>query len=607
MRIVDTAFSGAFNRNKPMDEKEVYTKDLTDLSDCYATYFSFGSEFKDHVLKTGSIKGYKGSYIARYLPFDIDNNNLEEAKKQAVNLINRLQMYYDLYNADIQVFFTGAKGFHIQIPQEVFGGFVESPDLACDFRRMALELSSGIVIDTAIYESMRLWRIPNTKNGKTGLYKISLSVMELYDLSIEEIKELAKNPRDIIPADPTHRENLHKLYITKEVKKPITERPVRKLQMCPPNEKKCIYHILNASIPEGERNNALLRLAVYFKNRFSKASIVALLTSWNIENDIGLSNDEINRTISSSLNEYDFGCNDGLLSKYCDSSCSYKLRKKEDLQGIKTIDDLNKSYKAYIRDIDSVKIDLSKWLPKFSQASRGITAGEVVMLLAGSGVGKTAFLQNFIWQMRIPTMFFSYELPEVLTYERFYQIVNDCPGEVVEDHYKKDNVEFVPLQQELRDIYFTFDSGIKVDDIPQIVALVEEKKKTKIRVVAIDYLGLIKGGRGSRYERVSYIAETLKDIAKKTNSVVFCVAQVSRSQGAMGSEDLTLTSGKDSGSIENTGDLVLGMSRPNKSDNKEGIDNDYIIRINILKNRKGRDNTHIDCMFDKNTLRITEL
>ena len=37
-----------------------------------------------------------------------------------------------------------------------------------------------------------------------------------------------------------------------------------------------------------------------------------------------------------------------------------------------------------------------------------------------------------------------------------------------------------------------------------------------IKIIAFDYLSLIKGGAGSRYERTSYVAENLKDIAKRT-------------------------------------------------------------------------------------------
>ncbi len=55
-------------------------------------------------------------------------------------------------------------------------------------------IAKDVSIDTAIYEHNRLWRIPNTKNRKSGLYKIPLTFDQLATLSIDQIKKLAKQP-----------------------------------------------------------------------------------------------------------------------------------------------------------------------------------------------------------------------------------------------------------------------------------------------------------------------------------------------------------------------------------------------------------------------------
>lgn len=601
--FVDFAKEGAFNRNNPVELEQVLTMDLTSCKDCYRTYFAFNDDFKDYLLKNKSVKGYKGLLQAFYLPFDIDNLDLEKARLQARRLIECLQIRYDLCNEDIECFFTGAKGFHIQIPAEVFGGFEPSEKLAEIFRELALEISAGVEIDPVIYEPMRLWRLPNTINSKTGLFKIQLSVYELHNLSIDEIKELAKAPRELKTLDFTFRQSLRDLY--RMVKDNISRKKIipTSQKIYPANEKYCIYKILNEGVPQGERNNAIIRLAVYFNQKFNQSIVESIIKTWNTDFNIGISDNEITRTITSSLQGYGYGCSDGLLSKYCDQQkCSYSLKKKDNFPEIKTIETLEKDYLDYIKQIDEVKIDLKGWLPKFEKVTRGITAGEVVVVIAGAGIGKSAFLQNLLWHCKYPTIFFSYEMPEVLTYERFYQIANSCSGEKVESDYIANNVKSVRMKEGLKNTYFTFASDTNIDNIPKIVKAVEIEHKQKIRVTAIDYLGLVKGGQGSRYERVSYVAEKLKDIAKQTNTVVFCLAQVSRAQGAKGNEELTLTSGKDSGSVENTGDVVLGLWRPYK--NKLG---DSIIRIEILKNRKGKDNIHIDCSFNKETLEINEM
>jgi hypothetical protein len=608
MRYVDYATGGAQFRNNAVDLDNI-PKSI--LPDSYMTYFWYGDDFKDYVEKNKSVKGFKGLLNADYLPFDIDNEDLEKARLNAINITRCLQMRYGLYNADMDIYFTGAKGFHIQIPAAVFGGFDPSFDLAEIFKLLAFEISAGYDIDGVIYEPMRLWRIPNTINSKTGLYKIGITLQELNSLTIDKIKELAHLPREPIMLDANPNDMLIDLY--KKVKESLLEKKEKpKIKSvavnmgCPVGEKFCIYSMLNNGVVPGERNNAVLRLAVYFNSKFPPNTVYDIIKNWNEEKGVGLDEREIKTTVDSSLTGYDFGCEDGLLKKNCSPQCQFIFRKKKGDVVIKTIVDLEKEYCDYIKEIDKIKINLADWLPKFSKVSRGLTPGEVVVTIAGSGVGKSALLQNLIWNIKSPSVFFSYEMPEVLTYERFYQIANECSGEDVEIRYKTGGQDSIKLKSGLRGMYSIFNPDITVDEIPGIVQRLELERGEKMHIVAIDYLGLVKGGVGSRYERVSYIAEKLKDIAKKTNSVVFCLAQVSRQEGAKGDEVLSITSAKDSGSIENTGDLVLGLYRPDKNAKEEDYKNTTLLKIKILKNRKGVDGVVINCDFDKTTLCIRE-
>lgn len=601
---VDTAFGGVHNRNKIQKAEYVSKLDLSKMTDCYSTYFRFGDDFKIHVEKTGSVKGFSGVYTAYYLPIDIDcEEDLTVALQRTRDLILRLQLVYGLCNADIEVFFSGAKGFHVQLPQEVFGGFAHSDALAGSFKRVALEITSGIEIDPSIYDTVRLWRIPNTKNGKTGLYKIPLSIPDIFNLSVDEIRAKAGSTAERVLPDPTLRDDLRVLFSSAVFqKKAVSATTTQKLY--PQDEKLCIYQMLNDGVVNGERNNALLRLAGYFHRKLPTEVVEGQMRWWNDKHSLGLGESEIKTTVESAKTAYDFGCNDGLLSKYCMEQCTYFRRKKDLFTQVKTIVDLENEYLEYIKTIDQQKIRLDLWLPRFGIANRGITAGEVVVVVAGSGVGKTAFLQNLLWHVKYPTIFFSYELPEILTYERFYQIVNSCSDRSVEESYREGTHDSTSLKQGFSKLLTVFNSDVEVETIPELVLKLDASRNEKTRIVAIDYLGLVKGGKGSRYERVSYIAETLKAIAKKTQTVVICLAQVSRGSGAQGNEELTLTSGKDSGSIENTGDLVIGLWRPYKNHDKL---EDNVIRVEVLKNRKGKDGIHIDCEFDKETLRITEI
>jgi hypothetical protein len=108
-------------------------------------------------------------------------------------------------------------------------------------------------VDYAVYDKVRLWRIPNTINSKSGLYKIPLSIYELFSLTIPEIQELAKAPREgtFFDDNATLNPNLNRLYmdVKEEVLKPASK---------PKNTGDRRYkEFLQEGAKEGERNNAL--------------------------------------------------------------------------------------------------------------------------------------------------------------------------------------------------------------------------------------------------------------------------------------------------------------------------------------------------------------
>ncbi len=136
------------------------------------------------------------------LYFDLDGQTAhEDIKKLTALLIN-----YGCPTQSIYPFFSGNKGFHVEVPFEPLG--IE-PDKILNkiFGNIAKKIKDEnklLSLDTAIYDNVRLWRLPNSINSKSGLYKIPLSLNEI-NLPLDEIKKLAKSPRtnfsypDVLP------------------------------------------------------------------------------------------------------------------------------------------------------------------------------------------------------------------------------------------------------------------------------------------------------------------------------------------------------------------------------------------------------------------------
>jgi hypothetical protein len=167
--------------------------------EAYLSAFQFGADFRRHLRDTGSTKEFAGSCWAPWLWFDIDREgNIEQALRDAQRLTMRTIERYRLDDADLWVFFSGRKGFHIGLPTAIW-----APEPSDLFDRIArrfcehLAAMAGVVIDSGVYDKVRAFRAPNSQHPKTGLHKRTLSLKELLYLSADRILCLAKSPVEV--------------------------------------------------------------------------------------------------------------------------------------------------------------------------------------------------------------------------------------------------------------------------------------------------------------------------------------------------------------------------------------------------------------------------
>ncbi len=179
-----------------------FAQSLTGKTDTYQSYFQHSNQLEEYAKgqKTFTVKGYKGTVYTNRLLADIDvKDDLQKALEVTRSIIANLCNTHHISPASLECKFSGSKGFHLSIPADLFGGFEPSDKLPALHKEIITTLCRGYeeYIDTSIYHTVSLIRIENTINSKTGLFSIPLTIDEINSLSIEEIKELAKQPRTI--------------------------------------------------------------------------------------------------------------------------------------------------------------------------------------------------------------------------------------------------------------------------------------------------------------------------------------------------------------------------------------------------------------------------
>jgi len=142
------------------------------------------------------------------LHLDFDAINLDEAKKDAIRILENFKEFYNISPASCEIVFSGKKGIGIVIPKEIF--------LTCPIPNPHLHYRAIIgffksispTLDFAPAKTRAMWRITNSIHRGSGLYRIQLTFEELVTLSMEEIKELATSPRWVKRTPPVFSKEL---------------------------------------------------------------------------------------------------------------------------------------------------------------------------------------------------------------------------------------------------------------------------------------------------------------------------------------------------------------------------------------------------------------
>jgi hypothetical protein len=272
--------------------------------------------------------------------FDIDcPDNLSQAREDTLAMFDLLMDRTGVHQEQIQIFFSGNKGFHIIVPCEVFDAF-EFDGIFNLYKKMAIRaIDIGIKnIDVSVYNHRRILRYPNSIHSKSGLYKIPLSYETLRDVSVEGIMEIAKQPQ---PQD----------YLTEPILCSKTAQWFRLAVSMLKNQSSnqdlkcktdkrfpkgwrtlvCIKNMQESVLPDGVRHEAYMVLARYYAylnmHHDEIKERLELIDARNPVND----NNCIERIVSFAVFHPGFaGCEHSIFKKYCNAdNCFYaKLKKK---------------------------------------------------------------------------------------------------------------------------------------------------------------------------------------------------------------------------------------------------------------------------------------
>lgn len=605
------AISTGINNRKLVPENQVISS-LSDLyqqdpdKDYYVSVFRYNQKHYDQFQKSKSLAGIK-DIKTQTLLFDFDDKkNPENARQDALTLVSRLQTQ-GISSNDINIYFSGNKGNHIEV------NFNEelSRDEANNIRNsLAGDLETN---DTSVKDEQRLLRAVLSKNDKSGLFKIPLTMSELQNLSVEQIREQAKEVTDAhvelaekqLVSRTDMPEQLGKLRFKKE-KEVVKKEPIPHGDR--PNFIKNKTGLTNAKFAlsegyfeEGERHEAILILAATFLGLgwHKELTYNTLKATLRLRSDrLGLDyTEEAKKELWREVEQiysplwkggmYSEDTNELLIK----TKTRYNIQDKYDTNLMIKLSQVNSIFSDFATNIDKNTLKLG--IPSFDQEIR-VTTSTLVSILAAPSAGKSSIsfgILNSTSRDGIKSMFFSLDMAAPQVYQRLAQRHTGYHSDRLFAAYQSGDVGVIEkvektLDAEYSNVKFCFRGAMNVDIIRE--ALLKEKELTGEfpKLIVVDYLeNVLTDLSNDPTIAKGFVARSLKDIANEFAICVILLTQPAKVTGGPAEELNSYFNIKGSGLVAEASAQVITMHRPGFDPKNPSDDN--FITLTVVKNRMG--------------------
>ena len=236
---------------------------------------------------------------------------------------------------------------------------------------------------------------------------------------------------------------------------------------------------------------------------------------------------------------------------------------------------------------------------KLDKAASGLHPGELIIIAARPGMGKTAFALNIAVNAAKSTKkaiaIFNMEMPAEQLVNRMRSAVGQVDSHKIQtgmlNHEDWKRINEANSQLAETNIQIVDDASITAGEIKAKCRNLANKDEG-LALVIIDYLQLVTtGGKrpDSRQQEVSEISRALKTMAMELKVPVIALAQLSRNAEKRENNQPMLADLRESGSIEQDADMVLFINRNDYFKPKEQLDSqqNVVADIIIAKHRKG--------------------
>ncbi|WP_027120883.1 replicative DNA helicase [Mycoplasmopsis lipofaciens] len=231
---------------------------------------------------------------------------------------------------------------------------------------------------------------------------------------------------------------------------------------------------------------------------------------------------------------------------------------------------------------------------EIDNTTQGLHGGELIILAARPGIGKTAFALNIATNIAQHkgkrVAFFSWEMTPIQLMGRIYSSLTEIEANKFKKPQMLTDNEFIKINavkmKKIDKLNLYMDDSYNTDLNNLIWKCRRLHKVNPLSLIIIDYLQLVESSgnkfrsENDRQKEVSKISRALKTLSLELNIPILALSQLSREVEKREDKRPMLSDLRESGAIEQDADIVMFIYREsyynNKKKNSEEKQNHYI-------------------------------
>jgi len=549
-------------------------------SDTFMSLYDYDEYVVEFYAKNKSLSGFDGLiYMPDEFILDVDGESVWEASQKTAALLVRLDELFVPY----YIYFSG-RGFHIHISETAFK-WKPSKNLHIRVKEELTKHGIFEYADPSVTDKSRLIRVPNTKNTKSGLWKVPFPQKALYENSVLErtINKWCAKPREI---ELIHALECNEVFDVLDKEQPKEQLQIKVKSTRDPVNTTCIQKMMDGA-PKGKRHMVGLRLASHLRWNFTEDIVRLIMENWRQK--VSQDNDEFEADEMEGIIEgcytghdgqgYRYGGDDPVIKFYCDAKCTlHRGIKGENIMDSSSME--NELINFYAQDLKPINLG-----EPYGQ-SFPVYPGETVIIQAPPASMKTMLLQNWVNYFKRPTYFVEMEMSPRQIWSRFVQIEMGWDELELKNHYKQ-----LKNGMDKRFEWLTVDySAPYAHELERRLTMLPHKPE----IVIIDHLGLFKSKQKDNNMKVEEASQAILELAVRQNVIVFAVSEVSKSAFK---EGMDISSSRGSFRIAYNANKVISI---NPFKNKET----GLVELLDIKSDKNREKEHLQVRLAVNNVRI---